>query len=62
MASLLAQPHQNYNCNIVQASLRTIRNGVEWKSDNVIKETTSIQTGKRGRDMEQAGPTSKCGR
>ena len=27
-----------------------------------IKETTSIQTGRRGRDAEQAGSTSTCGR
>ena len=62
MVHLFAQPHQNYNYNIEQPSLRTIRNRVEWKSDNYrIKETTSIQTGRKGRDMEQAGPTSTCG-
>ena len=45
-----------------QQSLRTIINQVEWKSDNYrMKETTSIQTGKRGRDMEWAGPISTCG-
>ena len=39
-----------------------MRNQVEWKSENYrIKETTSIQTGRRDRDTEQAGPTSTCG-
>ena len=33
-----------------------------WKCDNYgIKETTSIQTGRRGTDTERAGPTSTCG-
>ena len=42
-------------------SLRTIRNRVEWKSDNYkIKETTSIETGRRGADMDWGGPTSTC--
>ena len=32
-----------------QPSLRNVRNRVEWKSDNYgIKETTSIETGRRG--------------
>ena len=44
-------------------SLRTISNRVEWKSDNYkIRETMSIQTGRMGRDAEQAGPTLTCGR
>ena len=35
----------------------TIRNQVEWKSDNYgIKENTSIQTGRRGRDLEGLAP------
>ena len=43
-------------------SLRTISNWVEWKSDNYeIKETTSIQTGRRDGDAEQADPTSTYG-
>ena len=51
MAHLLTQPHQNYNSTIEQPSFRTIRNQVEWKSDNYrIKETTSIQTGRKDRD------------
>ena len=63
MAHLLVQPHQNYNYNIKQLSLRTVRNLVEWKSDNYrIKETIFIQTGRRGRDAGQAGPTSTHGR
>ena len=38
-----------------QSSLRTIRNQVEWKSDNdKIKETTSIQT-------RRSGPDAECG-
>ena len=38
--------------------LRNIRNRMEWKSDNYrIEETTSIQTGRRHADAEQAGPT-----
>ena len=38
-------------------TLRTIRNQVEWKSGNYgIKETTSIQTGRRGTDMKQLVP------
>ena len=45
-----------------QQLLRTVRNQVEWKSDNYgIKETTSIQTGRRGADAEWAGPTPTCG-
>ena len=60
-AHLFTQPHQNYNQNIEQSSLRAIRNQVEWKYDNYgIKETTSIQTGTRGRDAKRAGPTSTC--
>ena len=40
-----------------QPSLRTIINQVEWKSDNYgNKEAISIQTGRRGRVTEQAGP------
>ena len=62
MAHLLPQPHQNYNQIIEQPPLRTIRNLVEWKSGNHgIKETTSIQTARRGEDAEQAGPTSTYG-
>ena len=57
MAHFFAQPHQNYNENIKQPSLRTFRNQAEQKSDNYeIKETTPIQTGRRGTDGEQAGP------
>ena len=38
------------------------RNQVEWKSDKYrIKETTSIQTGRKGADMERAGPSPTCG-
>ena len=45
-----------------QPSPRTVRNIIEWKSDNYrIKETTFIQTGRRGTDVEQAGPTSMYG-
>ena len=55
--------HTNYKYTIEQPSLRTVRNRVEWKSDNYkIRETTSIQTGRMGRDAEQAGPTLTCGR
>ena len=62
MVHLFAQPHQNYNYNIEQPSLRTIRNRVEWKSDNYrIKETTFIQTGRRSADAEWAGTTPICG-
>ena len=40
----------------------TVRNGLEWKSDNYgIKEITSIQTGRRGGDVERADPTSTWG-
>lgn len=40
MVCLLLQPHQNYNKNIEQLSLRTIRNRGEWKSDAYgIKDT-----------------------
>ena len=36
---------------------QTIRNRVEWKPDNRrIKETTYIQTGRRGADAGWAGP------
>ena len=57
-ACLLAQPHQNHNYITEPPSLRTVRNRVEWKSDNYgIKEPTSIQTGRRGRDVEWAGPS-----
>ena len=46
-ARFLTQPHQHYNQNIEQPSLRTVKNRVEWKSDKYrIQETTSIQTGK----------------
>ena len=35
---------------------------VGWNSDNYrIKETPSIQTGRRGTDAKQAGPPSMCG-
>ena len=62
MAHLLPQPHQNYNQIIEQPPLRTIRNLVEWKSGNHgIKETTSIQTGRRGKDAEWVGSASMCG-
>ena len=62
MAYLFAQPHENYSKNIEKLSLRNVRNQVEWKSDNYgIKETTSIQTSRRGGDMEWPGPTSTCG-
>ena len=48
MASLFAQPHQNYKENI-ELLLRTIRNQVEWKSDNYrIKKTTYAKIGRRG--------------
>ena len=60
MARLFAQPHQNYNQNMEQPSLRNIGNRVEWKSDNYgIEETTSIQTGRRGTGMEQDGLSPK---
>ena len=56
MAYLFAQPHENYSKNIEKLSLRNVRNQVEWKSDNYgIKETTSIQTSRRGGDTEWAG-------
>ena len=39
-----------------------LQNQIEWKPDNYqIKETTFIQTGRRGADAERAGPTSMCG-
>ena len=41
-----------------QPSLTTVRNQVERKSDNYgMKETTSIQTGRRGTDAQWAGHT-----
>ena len=41
-----------------QPSLRNVRNGVEWKSDNCrIEETTSTQIGRRDVGTEWAGPT-----
>ena len=62
MACLLTQPHQNYNYIIEQPLLTTCRNQVEQKSANYkIKETTSIQTGRRGEDAEWAGPTYPSG-
>ena len=61
-AYFLTQPHQNYNQNTEQPSLRTVRDGAGRKSDNYgIKENTSIQTGRRGADTEQAGPSYTCG-
>ena len=43
-------------------STLTIKYGVEWKSENKgIKETTSIQTDRRGGDVKEAGPTSVYG-
>ena len=41
---------------------RTIRNESEWKSNNYgIKETISIEIGRRGVVMEQAGLSPMCG-
>ena len=61
-ARLLTQPHQSYNWNREQPSLRTVRNRVEWKSDNYrVKETTSIETGRRGADTEWADLSPMCG-
>ena len=41
-----------------RASLRSIRNQAEWKSDNYgIEETASIQAARRSAGTEQAGPT-----
>ena len=41
---------------------RTIRNRVEWKSDYYrFKETTSIQTGRRGTGVEWDGAKPMCG-
>ena len=55
---LVTQPHQNYNRNEGQPSFWNVRNRVEWKSDDYgIKETTSIQTGRRGTDTERVDPT-----
>ena len=34
MAPLFTQPHQNYNSNIEQPSLKNVRNRAEWKSGN----------------------------
>ena len=40
----------------------TVRNRVEWKSDNYrVKETTSIETGRRGADTEWADLSPMCG-
>ena len=45
-----------------EESLRTVKNIVEWKSDNCgIKGTTFIQTGRRGTDVEGADPSPMCG-
>ena len=42
--------------------LRTFKNQVEWKSDNYgIRETTSIQTGRRTADAEWAGTSPMFG-
>ena len=50
------------NYNSIINKIYFLKNQVELKSDNYgIKETTSIQTGRRGTDMEQAGPTLICG-
>ena len=39
-----------------RTSLITVRNQVEWKSNNYrTKETTSIPTGRQGRDNEMGG-------
>ena len=63
MAGLLAQQHQNYKETTEPPSFRTIRNQAEWKSYNYrIKEETTSTLGKRGGDVEQAGPTPMCGR
>ena len=60
--SLLHSTTSQLQGNIEQPPLRTIRNRVEWKPDNYrTKETTSTQTGGRGADAEQAGPTPTCG-
>ena len=45
-----------------QPSHTTIRHQIKKKSDNYrIKEPTAIQTGGRGADVEQAGPSHTCG-
>ena len=50
--------HLKYRTTITQNSQKSI----EWKSDNNrIKETTIIQTSRRGGDMEWVGPNSMCG-
>ena len=47
--------------NIKPPPLRTVRNWIEWKSDNYrIKEATSIQTGRRDGQAAWVGPTSMC--
>ena len=65
MACLLTQPHQNYDKGVEQPSLKTgrkqVNRGMITTKRNHIKETISIQTGRRGGDAEQAGPTSMCG-
>ena len=36
---------------------------VEWNSENYgITETTSVETGRKSADLEQAGPSPMCGR
>ena len=55
-----SQPHQNYNENKEQPSLRNVRNWAEWKSDS-CRKTPSIQTDRRCRNVEWAGPISMCG-
>ena len=61
-AHLLTQSHQNHNQTKEQPPLRTVRNEVEWKYDNYrIKETTFIQTHRRGADAEWAGLSPTCG-
>ena len=61
MAQLLAQPHHNCNYITEQPSLGSIKNRLEWKSDNYgNKETTSIQTGRSG-ETEWSGPISMHG-
>ena len=59
LAHLLTQSHPNYNKNIEEPSFRTVRNQVEWKSDNHgIKETTARGS---GGCWEEGGKGGKIG-
>ena len=62
MAHLFTQPQQKLQLNYKTNIMQNIRKLSYMESDNQgIKEVTFIQTGRRGREAEQAGPTPTCG-